>query len=115
MTSDPPSLGARIRRARNLKRLSQQQLAAAVGASVRAVGNWERDQSVPRNLAVVEEFLGVSLNGTPLMEIYTDPLEEAIWAEKSLPPDVRRDLSQQIRQARTPPVPTTERPPAQQA
>jgi len=57
------SLGTRIRRARERKRLSQQELAEAVGASLRAVGDWENDRRKPRNrTGALEEILGVSLD-----------------------------------------------------
>jgi len=63
MASDPPSLGTRIRRARERARLSQEELATAVGASVRAVGDWENNRRKPRNrLGALEEVLGVSLD-----------------------------------------------------
>lgn len=63
MTSEPATLGTRIRRARERVRLSQEGLARAVGASVRAVGDWENDRRKPRNrLGALEEVLGVSLD-----------------------------------------------------
>jgi transcriptional regulator with XRE-family HTH domain len=66
MASDPPTLGTRIRRARERARLSQEDLAKAVGASVRAVGDWENDRRRPRNrLSVLEDVLGVSLDAGP--------------------------------------------------
>jgi transcriptional regulator with XRE-family HTH domain len=64
MAQNPPSLGARIRRARERAQLSQEELAGRVGASVRALGDWERDRRKPRNrLGALEEVLGVSLDG----------------------------------------------------
>ena len=57
-------LGTRIRRARERKRWTQQQLADELGVSLRAVGNWERDESVPRNtIGALEELLGIDLTG----------------------------------------------------
>lgn len=112
--SEAPSLGARIRRARNLKRLSQQQLAIAVGASVRAVGSWERDRSTPRNLAVVEEFLGISPNGVPEPETYTDPVEKAVWEDPTLgTDDDRRAFIFDLRRAKREHARRTALPPAQ--
>lgn len=62
----PPSLGTRIRRARERRQLSQEELAAAVGASSRAVGDWENDRRRPRNrLTVLEDVLGVNLGDEP--------------------------------------------------
>ncbi|SDG96243.1 helix-turn-helix domain-containing protein [Klenkia brasiliensis] len=51
-----------IRAARERARLSQAEVAAAVGVSLRTVGNWERGESIPRNrLGALEELLGVVL------------------------------------------------------
>lgn len=66
MASEPPTLGMRIRRARERARLSQEGLAAAVGVSVRAVGDWENDRRLPRNrIGALEDVLGVDLTGPP--------------------------------------------------
>jgi transcriptional regulator with XRE-family HTH domain len=42
-------LGTRIRRARERKRWSQVQLAAALGVGTRSVGRWERGEAIPRS------------------------------------------------------------------
>jgi transcriptional regulator with XRE-family HTH domain len=66
MARNPPSLGARIRRARERAQLSQEDLARLVGASKRAVGDWENDRRKPRNrLGALEEVLGVPLDAEP--------------------------------------------------
>lgn len=50
--------GDEIRRARERAGMTQEQLGAAVGVSLRTVGNWERGAHVPRNrAAVVEDVL----------------------------------------------------------
>lgn len=41
--------GTEIRQARARAGLTQQQLAAKVGVTLRTIGNWERGESVPRN------------------------------------------------------------------
>src|SRR5512135_2645858 len=56
-----PRIGARIRRARQHLGMSQEQLAARIGASRSAVNAWERDRAWPRNIVRLEEVLGVSL------------------------------------------------------
>ena len=77
MTASQPTLGTRIRRARERAKLSQEDLANAVGASVRAVGDWENDRRKPRNrLGAIEEVLGVDLTGEPEPE--PDPITERI-------------------------------------
>lgn len=66
MLPAPEDLGIRIRRARERKRWTQQQLADAVGAAVRAVGSWERGEAVPRNaIGALEELLGADLTSEP--------------------------------------------------
>jgi transcriptional regulator with XRE-family HTH domain len=66
MAMKTPSLGMRIRRARERAKLSQEELATIVGASVRAVSDWENDRHEPRNkLALLEDALNVNLDGTP--------------------------------------------------
>jgi len=81
MAMTPPSLGARIRRARERAQLSQEDLAKAVGASVRALSDWERNEHKPRNrLGALEDVLGVRLDSGP---------EEA---RPAIPEDLRRDI-----------------------
>jgi transcriptional regulator with XRE-family HTH domain len=73
-------LGMRIRRARERKRWSQEQLAAALGVGVRSVGRWERGEAGPRNaIGALEEVLGVDLSGNGGTPVFTDPDEAHIW------------------------------------
>lgn len=52
----------RIRYARERAGLTQEQVAEAVGVSLRTVGSWERGENVPRNrLAKLEDVLGTRL------------------------------------------------------
>lgn len=84
MTASPLTLGARIRRARERAKLSQEELASAVGASVRAVGDWENDRRKPRNrLGALEDVLGVSLVDEPEPDPMPPGLRKAIKAELS--------------------------------
>lgn len=56
------TLGQRIRRLREAKRFSQQELATVLGVSMRTVSNWERDKNLPMNrLGALEQVLGASL------------------------------------------------------
>lgn len=56
------SVGGAIKRARHRKRMTQRQLAGALGVAVSTVANWERDQHFPqRYLGAVEEALDISL------------------------------------------------------
>ena len=55
-----PRLGTTIRRARERKRWTQQQLADALSVSVRTVNDWENDRSYPRNsIGALEQVLDV--------------------------------------------------------
>ena len=73
-------LGRRIRRAREAKRLhgkewTQEYLASLLGVSVRSVGRWEREGTVPRgSIGALEQVLGVSLADD------SDPKEERLRA-----------------------------------
>lgn len=82
MAEEPRTLGARIRRARERARLSQEELAKAVDASVRAVGDWENDRRKPRNrMGALEEVLGVSLEGDEKPPPVSPRLRREIYAE----------------------------------
>ena len=61
MATDPP-IGTKIRRARERKRMSQEELAEAVGVHRVTVSQWEADRAYPRNrIGALEEVLGISL------------------------------------------------------
>ncbi len=54
--------GSVIRKARQRKRMTQEQLAAQLGVDRSAVSNWERGQHYPlRYAGAVEEILGIEL------------------------------------------------------
>jgi transcriptional regulator with XRE-family HTH domain len=77
--------------------MSQEQLATAVGASVRAVGDWENDRTSPRNLGVLVEVLGEEILGSAEPEVYTDPDEAALWALTAFTPEERRRMIGELR------------------
>ena len=60
----PVSFGARLRRARRVADVTQQQLAEAVGATQPAVSYWESNRCEPSLTALVaiSDLLGVSLD-----------------------------------------------------
>lgn len=79
--ADKESLGARLRRLRVTRRLSQADLAAALDVSVPAVSGWEKDRSRPRHdrVEALSHVLGVStaeLLGTDTGRLPTDMLAE---------------------------------------
>ena len=102
-----PKVGAQIRRARQLLSMRQQDLADKLGVSRSAVDGWENDRAYPqRNLARLEQLLGVRLDGPaapgPLADLYP-PLDdwEAKWlADPRLDNDAKRDLIEGSRAAR---------------
>ncbi len=104
MTGNAPPLGAKIRRARERAQLSQEQLAKAVGASARAVGDWENDRRRPRNrTGALEAVLGISFDGAPEPDVLAprDPWEQAVLADADLPEHLRHQLILDSRAARS--------------
>lgn len=77
--ADPPGRGrpavisgTEIRRAREMYRMTQVELAGLLGVSARTVSNWERNSTVPRNRnGALSDVLGVlcdrSEGGEPLL------------------------------------------------
>lgn len=61
-------MGQRIRRLREERRMSQDDLGLAIGVSGRTVGNWERGANLPRNsIGALEAYFRVSLvDGEPM-------------------------------------------------
>lgn len=53
--------GEEIRRAREARGMTQEQLATAIGVGVRTIRGWELDETVPRNrMGMLEKFFGVN-------------------------------------------------------
>lgn len=70
------SFGTRIRRARERKRWSQQDLADRLGVAVRTVGDWENDRAKPRSaIGALEDHLNIDLT---------------TGAEPGLPPEIEQ-------------------------
>lgn len=77
--SGDPELGARIQRERKRRHLSQQELADALGVTVKSVGNWEGGKHHPRHaLGDIEALFGVDLEPPTATEL--DPVLAAITA-----------------------------------
>ena len=69
------SVGVTIARARHRKRMTQRELAAALGVSPSTVANWERGASYPLKLAGrVEECLDIVI---PAREPESEPEQAA--------------------------------------
>jgi transcriptional regulator with XRE-family HTH domain len=60
--TDEPGIGLVIRRARERKRMTQEELAAAVGVDRSAVSNWENDRHFPLRVAgAIEVVLDITI------------------------------------------------------
>ncbi len=82
MPSDIESFGARLRRLRVSRRLSQTQLAAHLSVSVPAISGWEKGRTRPRHgrIEALGALLGVStaeLLGTDSGKFSPDMLAES--------------------------------------
>lgn len=99
-----PRIGTTIRRARERKRMRQQDLAEAVGVSRTTVDAWENDRAYPRNrIGALEEVLGVSLDGEPPVPgelVPEDEWEAQVLADPDLPDRIKRQLITDSRDAR---------------
>lgn len=59
-------IGKTIKRARERKRMSQAEAAAALGVSRSALNAWENDRAYPRSsIGAIEELYGIALDGEP--------------------------------------------------
>ena len=92
--------GTRIRTRRQQLRLTQAELARRIGVHESTVLNWEKGRHFPsRWQGAVEAELGISLTEPESEEVYTDPVERAIW-ELDLSREVRLDFIAQLRARR---------------
>jgi transcriptional regulator with XRE-family HTH domain len=83
--------GDEIRRLREARGLTQQQLAAAIGVGMRTIGNWERGETVPLNrMGMLEHFFGVAVDRD-------DPLRSA--SDVSLLTELLRRAAERERRA----------------
>ena len=103
MTQPEPALGLAIRRARERRHWTQQQLAAKVGVSTRSIGNWELGHRIPRNrIGALEEVLGIKLGDEPAAAelVPEDTWEARVLADPDLPDYMKRQLISDSRAAR---------------
>jgi transcriptional regulator with XRE-family HTH domain len=104
--ADGQRTGIVIRRARERKRWTQQQLADAVGVSRTTVDAWENNRTFPRNRAgALEQVLGIRLDGSdpapaPAAEPAPAEWEAAVLADEDLPMEMRVQLIEDARRAR---------------
>src|SRR5262249_33527204 len=98
-------LGVRIRRARERKRWSQQELADELSklrpdkppVGVRSVGRWERDEAVPRgDLGALEYVLGVDLSAD---REELDATEPALMSIPDLTPELQAEFRRMYRES----------------
>lgn len=92
-----PRIGTMLRKARERKLMSQEDVARALRVSRSAVNSWENDRAYPRNrIGALEEVLGVDLSQPD-----ADPLAAAIIPENQWEYDVLNDaeLPVEVRRA----------------
>jgi len=80
-----PRIGTRIKRARERLRMSQEELAEAVGVHRVTISQWEADGAYPRSsIGALEDVLGISLDdGDSAPELVSDELRALIYREFS--------------------------------
>lgn len=94
-------LGTTIKRARERKRWTQQQLADAVGVSQKTIDNWENSRTAPRSsLGAIEQALNVNLTGGQGVVTFTTPDEALIWSLDRFTEDERHALIRALRETR---------------
>lgn len=107
-----PKVGAKIRRARKLLRLTQQQAADKIGVSRSAYDAWENDRSYPARYDVaIEQALGISLNDAPDTSVPSGPLddllpareewEQLVFDDPDVPADIKRRMITDWRNVRS--------------
>src|SRR5262249_27062052 len=90
-------LGVRIRRARERKRWSQEELAAALDVGARSVGRWERGEAVPRSsIGALEQVLGGDLSDDAEA---LDATERALMSIDGLPPELQAEFRRMYRES----------------
>lgn len=74
--------GEQLQQARSKARMTQEELAVAVGVTLRSVGNWERGAGVPRNReGTVRDILGQFLAGDQQVDSLSSASDLALLAE----------------------------------
>lgn len=103
------TLGERIKRLREVRRLTQAELADVLAVSTKTISNWEKDRTDPRSsLGALREFFGRSFDQdlTPAAtETPVDDVEAALgrsalheWRKTALVGEYRRHLHEQQRE-----------------
>ena len=105
MAPDPGRIGMAIRRARERKRMRQQDLADAIGVSRNAVDAWENGRAYPRrSMGAIEEVLGINLTDDPAPAasglVAEDEWERLVLADETLPYSERADIVRRSRKIR---------------
>jgi transcriptional regulator with XRE-family HTH domain len=106
-------VGRQIRLRRQALKWSQQELADKLGVNRATVSAWERGKHLPeRTEGAIAAVLGISLTGPDDDEVYTDPVELAIWEDPRLPRSEKLAFIAQLRARRMEHVPRAHEPPA---
>lgn len=66
-----PRIGTKIRRARERKRLRQEDVARQLGVSRTTYDSWENDRAYPRSsIGALEDVLGIDLTSEPPRQLH---------------------------------------------
>ena len=93
--ADAGTIGTRIARRRQALRMTQEDLAQAVGVTKSSVANWESGKHFPqRKQGAVEHVLGISLEDDPHQEVAYDRVRERVhdMLYEELPEDEARRM-----------------------
>ena len=96
MAADSP-LATRIKRARERRRWTQQQLADRLAVDRKTIDNWENGRTTPRSsMGALEAVLGSLGEEGP--EVYTDPNEIELGNLTTFSEDQRREFIRAYRE-----------------
>lgn len=104
MAGSRPPIGMKIKRARERLRMTQAQLAAALGVTQKTIDNWEHDKRYPKSaIGALEDVLGISLDEAPERPeelVPQDEWEAEVLSDPDLPDRIKRQLVSDSRAAR---------------
>lgn len=98
-----PKIGKTIRRARERKRISQQEAAERLGVSRSALNAWENDRAYPRNsVGALEELYGISIDDEPEPDPIPPDMMDSI--RRNYRPEDQKRIIDMLRREASPPT-----------
>ena len=79
------SIGTRLREARNRKKMRQADLAAAVGVTTSAIGNYETDVSSPKETVLIQLMKVLEVDANFLYQDYVQPDNSTVVSLNGIP------------------------------